>query len=178
TPRIRDRLGCCTVFSSRLEVVGLGHFRAAGSNVLAIDTVGNWCRASLIPALVALVSCASAATQREIAAAESPPPITRGSAPLPPEPEGAAPAVEAPQRSGNASRSDESELLVHVELETVERMALSRHPVLREGASRVRALAQSARAEAALPPPELIAELWQVPLERPYAIDDAGMLMF
>ncbi len=44
--------------------------------------------------------------------------------------------------------------------------------------ARAEARTQEGDADARLPAPELMAELWQVPLSRPYAIDDAGMLMF
>lgn len=58
-----------------------------------------------------------------------------------------------------------------------ERAVLEQHPAVRAESSRALALERRARAEGALPPPELMAELWQVPIERPYAVDDAGMLM-
>lgn len=54
---------------------------------------------------------------------------------------------------------------------------LARHPSLVAGAHRVRALTARSRAEDALPAPLLMAQLWQVPIARPYAIGDAGMAM-
>jgi outer membrane protein, heavy metal efflux system len=147
--------------------------------VLSGVTVGSWFKASLFLAFGASLSCASAATERQIAAVERPPLPARGGPRSRSELAAASPAVESSEPADRGLRPpEERELATRVELENVERAALLRHPALREGASRVRSLAQTARAEAALPPPELIAELWQVPLERPYAIDDAGMLMF
>jgi outer membrane protein, heavy metal efflux system len=142
--------------------------------VLSRARIGDWFKASLFLTFgVSVSSCASAATERQIAAAERPAAPGRGGSGL------SEPAVRSTEPDTPGARlPDERELATRVELEAVEHAALLRHPALREGESRVRSLARSARAEAALPPPELIAELWQVPLERPFAIDDAGMLMF
>lgn len=62
--------------------------------------------------------------------------------------------------------------------EALVELALTRHPAIRAADARADARTQEGDANARLPSPELMAELWQVPLSRPYAIDDAGMLMF
>jgi len=72
---------------------------------------------------------------------------------------------------------DDAALANSVELTSIEAAALARHPSLVEAAHRVPALAAQARSEGSLPAPELMAELWQVPLSRPYAVQDAQMLM-
>lgn len=63
------------------------------------------------------------------------------------------------------------------DLAWVEAAVLSHHPSSRASVHRERALLEGARAEGSLPPPEAMVELWQVPLSRPYAVGDAGMLM-
>jgi cobalt-zinc-cadmium efflux system outer membrane protein len=65
-----------------------------------------------------------------------------------------------------------------LEREALVELALTRHPALRAADARADARSQEGDASARLPAPELMAELWQVPLSRPYAIDEAGMLMF
>jgi outer membrane protein TolC len=65
-----------------------------------------------------------------------------------------------------------------LEREALVEIALTRHPAVRAADARAEARTQEGDASARLPAPELMAELWQVPLSRPYAIDDAGMLMF
>lgn len=51
------------------------------------------------------------------------------------------------------------------------------HPALRAGEERAQAMELAADAEGRLPPPEAMVQLWQVPLARPYAIDDGQMIM-
>ncbi len=120
-------------------------------------------RWSLVAASVVLLAtgCMSASTRRTIAEAE-PRPARR--------PAGAAERETSPP-------PDEAALARPVDRATLEAAALARHPGLVEAAHRARALIAKARAEGSLPPPEIEAVLQQVPLERPYAIDDAGMLM-
>ncbi len=73
--------------------------------------------------------------------------------------------------------SDDHVLAGDVELATLEGLLLARHPALSEATERIRAAGEKARAEGSLPPTELGSELWQVPLARPYRIDQAGMIM-
>ncbi len=61
--------------------------------------------------------------------------------------------------------------------ESVERLAALRHPAVRAAREHAHAIDRRADAEGTLPSPELDFELWQVPLRKPYAIDEAGMLM-
>jgi outer membrane protein TolC len=72
---------------------------------------------------------------------------------------------------------DDRALSGPVDLAMLEAAVLARHPSLVAGAHRVRALSARARSEDALPAPTLMAELWQVPIARPYAVGDAGMAM-
>jgi outer membrane protein TolC len=72
----------------------------------------------------------------------------------------------------------EADLAAPIDRATVTAAVLARHPALVAAAHRVRELAEKARAEASLPAPELMAEIWQVPLAQPYRIDMAGMTMF
>jgi outer membrane protein TolC len=63
------------------------------------------------------------------------------------------------------------------DLAQIEARVLAHHPSRGASAHRERALLEESRAEGSLPPPEAMVELWQVPLSRPYALGDAGMLM-
>lgn len=65
-----------------------------------------------------------------------------------------------------------------VTLPALRAFAVARQPSLDAAAHRVRALVEKARADGKLPPPELMADVWQVPFSKPYAIDKAGMIMF
>ncbi|MFO0747244.1 MAG: TolC family protein [Myxococcota bacterium] len=56
-------------------------------------------------------------------------------------------------------------------------LVVAKSPGLRAAAYRVRALLRQARAEGALPPPMVGLQIWNLPLTRPYAIDDADMIM-
>lgn len=54
---------------------------------------------------------------------------------------------------------------------------MARSPAVAAMLHRARALAAAGRAEAALPPAELAAEVWNLPAARPYALGDAEMFM-
>lgn len=120
----------------------------------------------LASTLLVLAGCMSGSTKKTIATAE------RDASDAT-----AAREVSAPGEPAPASTAiDERALGEPVDRATMERAALARHPGLVEAAHRVRALAARARAEGSLPSPEIMAELQAVPLRRPYAIDEAGML--
>lgn len=61
--------------------------------------------------------------------------------------------------------------------EAAERLAVEHHPAVRAAREHAKAMERRADAEGKLPSPELMFELWQVPFNKPYAIDQAGMLM-
>jgi len=79
--------------------------------------------------------------------------------------------------NARAADGDEAELARSARLETIVRVALERNPDLAE--NRARARAAQARSDAASRLPDLEAkyEQWGVPLQRPYALDEAQMLM-
>jgi outer membrane protein, heavy metal efflux system len=56
--------------------------------------------------------------------------------------------------------------------------AVRDHPALRAADEKARATSLAADAEGRLPPPEAMVQVWQVPIERPYAIGDGQMIMF
>ncbi|MCC6522224.1 MAG: TolC family protein [Polyangiaceae bacterium] len=72
---------------------------------------------------------------------------------------------------------DDAALGKSIELATVEAVALERHPLLREGALRVRAMAAEARSLFAYPDPVFMTEIQAVPFDRPYRVDQASMAM-
>ncbi|MFO0671614.1 MAG: TolC family protein [Polyangiaceae bacterium] len=60
----------------------------------------------------------------------------------------------------------------------VVRAVLARHPEVRAADAEARSVRASVAAEGTLPPPEAMAQVWQIPLEKPYAVNEAGMVMF
>ncbi|MBI4700898.1 MAG: TolC family protein [Deltaproteobacteria bacterium] len=88
-----------------------------------------------------------------------------------------APPLVARARA-EAPPADDARLAEPVDRATIERAVLARHPSLVAATHRERALAASARAEGRLPPPELMTQIQQVPLARPYRLDQASMAMF
>ena len=85
--------------------------------------------------------------------------------------------IRGVQTNDEHSSPGEADLSGPLRLEVVEAALMARNPILQEGLYRVRALGFMARAQRRWPAPGMMAELWQVPLSRPYALQDAGMLM-
>ena len=134
-------------------------------------------RVAALSALLAMsvtVACTSATTQASIQSAEAGADVrtSTGNARID------APPLEQSPPASPASVSEEAALERPLELPSLEAAAIARQPSLVAAAHRVRALAERARAEGRLPPPELMAEIWQVPFAKPYALDKAGMIMF
>ena len=61
--------------------------------------------------------------------------------------------------------------------DAVLRHAVEHHPSVLAARARSEATDKQADGEGKLPSPELGLDIWQVPLKRPYAIDQAGMFM-
>lgn len=57
------------------------------------------------------------------------------------------------------------------------RAAVEKSPAMRAAVHREKAAKLRAKASGSLPDPELMLEVWQVPVTRPYAVQDAGMIM-
>jgi outer membrane protein TolC len=78
-------------------------------------------------------------------------------------------------------RSEEPETLPDlggpISRETIVALAVARSPGLAEVAHRARSMLHGAKAEGALPAPELGLEAWNLPLARPYAVGEADMYM-
>ena len=64
-----------------------------------------------------------------------------------------------------------------VDRTTVSSMALRTNPAVRAAEQRAGAALLAAGAEGHLPPPEAMVQVWQIPIEKPYAIDRAQMIM-
>lgn len=60
---------------------------------------------------------------------------------------------------------------------TIVRAAVDANPGIRASEQRAHATALAASAAGSLPPPVVMAQVWQIPIARPYAVDDARMLM-
>jgi outer membrane protein TolC len=118
----------------------------------------------------ATLGCTPAATQASIRSAESAA-ETRAFA-------GRKPLGAPPVAGSVAPVLDEASPERSLEVSSLEAAAIARQPSLVAAAHRVRALVERARAEGKLPPPELMADVWQVPFAKPYALDKAGMIMF
>jgi outer membrane protein TolC len=77
-----------------------------------------------------------------------------------------------------AATGDDAELARSARVETILRIALERNPDLAENRARARASEARSQAASRLPDLEAKYEQWGVPLSRPYALDQAQMLMF
>jgi len=76
-----------------------------------------------------------------------------------------------------AATGDDAELARSARLETILRVALERNPDVAENQARARAAEARSDAASRLPDLEAKYEQWGVPLKRPYALDEAQMLM-
>jgi outer membrane protein TolC len=56
--------------------------------------------------------------------------------------------------------------------------ALRSHPAIRAAEQRASAVRRLGDSEGSLPAPEAMTQIWQVPIARPYAVNDAQMIMF
>jgi cobalt-zinc-cadmium efflux system outer membrane protein len=60
---------------------------------------------------------------------------------------------------------------------TVIRAAVGSHPGVHAAEQRAHATSLAAASAGSLPPPEVMLQVWQVPIAKPYALGDAGMIM-
>jgi outer membrane protein TolC len=124
---------------------------------------------------VGATACTSTTTTTSIRAAEASADVRAFAAP-------ASESMPVAQRSESshaaAPKLDEAALGRPLDLASVEEAAIARQPSLAAAAHRIRAIAERARGEGKLPPPDFMAEIRQVPFDKPYAFDKAGMLMF
>ena len=79
--------------------------------------------------------------------------------------------------NAHAGDNDDAELVRTARLDTILRIALERNPDLAENQARARAAQARSDAAGRLPDLEAKYEQWGVPLQRPYALDEAQMLM-
>jgi outer membrane protein TolC len=82
-------------------------------------------------------------------------------------------APDVPEQSAEL----ESRLRGPLERQLLVRAVVQGHPGVRAQRFRADAARAMSESEAQLPAPEAMAEVWQIPFSRPYAIDDAGMIM-
>src|SRR4051794_7773140 len=82
-----------------------------------------------------------------------------------------------PAWDARAASADEAELARTARVETILRVALERNPDVAENQARARAAQARSEAAARLPDLEAKYEQWGVPLSKPYALDEAQMLM-
>ncbi|MBK8998936.1 MAG: TolC family protein [Myxococcales bacterium] len=76
--------------------------------------------------------------------------------------------TEKPERDALAEQTSRARLI---------RSALEKSPAMRAAAHREKAAKLRAKAANSLPDPELMLDVWQIPISRPYAVRDAGMVM-
>lgn len=69
------------------------------------------------------------------------------------------------------------ELSAPIDRLTVLRAAVGANPGIHASEQRAHAISVAAGSAGSLPPPEVMVQVWQVPLEKPYALGDAGMIM-
>ncbi|MDP3215747.1 MAG: TolC family protein, partial [Deltaproteobacteria bacterium] len=77
----------------------------------------------------------------------------------------------------SADRRESEDLSGPVTLQAILSRIVARDPGLGARAHRVRAALHGARAEGSLPPPEVNAQVWNLPLASPYALGEAEMYM-
>lgn len=75
---------------------------------------------------------------------------------------------EKPERDVLAEQASRTRLV---------RVAVEKSPAMRAAAHREKAAKLRAKAASSLPDPELMLDVWQIPISRPYAVRDAGMVM-
>jgi outer membrane protein TolC len=80
-------------------------------------------------------------------------------------------------RDAQAASGDDAELARSANLATIVRVALERNPDVAENEARARASEARSQAASRLPDLEAKYEQWGVPLSKPYALDEAQMLM-
>lgn len=68
-------------------------------------------------------------------------------------------------------------LSASVDRVTIIRAAVNAHPGIRASEQRAHATSLAAAGAGSLPPPDVMVQVWQIPIARPYAIGDAGMVM-
>ncbi|HSC89961.1 MAG TPA: TolC family protein [Polyangiaceae bacterium] len=85
--------------------------------------------------------------------------------------------VERPEPPPKEQERAERALAEALERDFVVTEAVARSPALAVMAHRVRALVHAGRAEGSLPSAELGFEVWNLPLERPYSLNEADMYM-
>lgn len=80
-------------------------------------------------------------------------------------------------REPEAAAEAATDLTGLIRRDTIIALAIARSPGIAAMAHRARATVHGARAEGALPSPELGLEVWNLPLARPYAVGEANMYM-
>ncbi len=85
--------------------------------------------------------------------------------------------VDTLVRASRPRDASESERLALVTREAVVRAAVGHDPGVVARSERARAMFETARADGALPPPEVNAQVWNVPFARPWSLGDADMYM-
>lgn len=84
-------------------------------------------------------------------------------------------AIVALFAASNAMADDA--LSASIDRVAVLRAAVSANPGIRAAEQRSHATSVAAGGSGSLPPPEIMLQIWQVPIARPYALSDAGMIM-
>src|SRR5262249_820096 len=131
---------------------------------------------AVLLATAATTACTSSTTQTSIRTAEEAADVrafetaARVEAP-------ASAAISAAAPPG-AAATDDAALERPVGLRALEEAASGGDGRLGGGSHGIGGVVERARAEGKLPPPELMADVWQVPFAKPYAFDKAAMIMF
>src|SRR5215831_4421083 len=85
--------------------------------------------------------------------------------------------LAVPAAGAEPARADDAELARSARLDTIVRIALERNRDVAENQARARAAEARSQAASRLPDLEAKYEQWGVPLQRPYALDQAQTLM-
>ncbi|MEO6419021.1 MAG: TolC family protein [Polyangiaceae bacterium] len=85
-------------------------------------------------------------------------------------------AVGASVRAETTPSLD-ARLAAPVDRTVIIRAAVARNPSVKAAEQKARALGLAARAEGRLPPPEVMGQVWQVPLSKPYALNSQMIMI-
>jgi outer membrane protein TolC len=86
-------------------------------------------------------------------------------------------ALTLAPRADAAEPPDDAQLAAPLTLDRVVRAAVVRNPTIRAAHQRAEAMRLGAHAEGALPPPEAMAQVWQVPFAKPYALNTQMIML-
>jgi cobalt-zinc-cadmium efflux system outer membrane protein len=81
------------------------------------------------------------------------------------------------RKASSEPASSDAELSAPLDRKTVVRAAVAHSPAVRAAQERAHAMQTEAKSEGSLPAPEIMGQVWQVPLSRPYALNNQMIMV-